>query len=45
MQPKKKIILEKIIKKDYNDELEKILEEKNFWRKCKKYSLKHFYIK
>ena len=29
MQPKKKNILEKIIKKDYNDELEKILEEKN----------------
>ena len=35
MQPKKKNILEKIIKKDYNDELEKILEEKNFGENVK----------
>ena len=30
MGQKKKNLLEKIVKKDYNNELEKILEEKNF---------------
>lgn len=30
MQKKKENLLEKIVKKDYNNELEKILEEKNF---------------
>ena len=30
MQRKKKNLLEKIVKKDYNNELEKILEEKQF---------------
>ena len=30
MQKKKENLLEKIVKKDYNNELEKVLEEKNF---------------
>lgn len=35
MQQKKKNILEKIVKKDYNNELEKILEEKQFGENVK----------
>ena len=35
MQQKKKNLLEKIVKKDYNNELEKILEEKQFGENVK----------
>ena len=52
MQRKKKNLLEKIVKKDYNNELEKILEEKQFDENvkncvkvcafCWKYSLRYF---
>lgn len=35
MQQKKKKLLEKIVRKDYNNELEKILEEKNFGENVK----------
>lgn len=35
MQQKKKNLLEKIVRKDYNNELEKILEEKNFGENVK----------
>ncbi len=43
MQQKKKNILEKIVKKDYNNELEKILEEKQFDEIVKSTLLSIFY--
>ena len=43
MQQKKKNLLEKIVKKDYNNELEKILEEKQFGENVKSTLLSMLY--